>query len=97
MLYLIQLEEFPLFFLCECLLRFSAKIFKKSKQKGKFINKSDKADPHLGEHDHESKLELLNRDAIKSLHIFPEEMERREYGYDFVGGKGLHPDYYMGG
>ena len=78
------------------------KLFKKLKRKGKFIDKHklNKEDPRLGESDeadHEPNLAKLNRDAVKSLHIFPDEVERREYGYDFVGGKGLHPDLYMGG
>ena len=65
----------------------------KTKQKGKFINQ-DKEDPRLDEHDdHESKLEQLNRDAMKSVLILP-ELERREYGYDFTESKGMHPDQY---
>jgi len=68
----------------------------KEKQKGKFIN-DDRADPRLDEHDdHESHLEQLNRDAVKSLHLHP-EVERREYGYSIGGSIGLNPDYYMGG
>jgi len=65
----------------------------KTKHKGRFV----KADPRLGEHDeadHESKLEQLNRDAVKFLHLQP-EVERKENGYS-VGG-GVHPDLYMGG
>ena len=70
------------------------KIFTKSKPKGKFI-KNDKEDPRLDEHDdHEQKLEQLNRDAVKFLHLHP-EVERKEYGYS-VGG-GLNPDLYQGG
>jgi hypothetical protein len=72
------------------------KVFKKSKRKGKFINKSDKVDPRLDEHDDESNLAKLNRDAVKSLHFLP-EVERKEYGYDFLGSKGLHPDQYWPG
>ena len=69
----------------------------KEKQKGKFIN-DDRADPRLDEHDdHESHLEQLNRDAVKFLHFPGEEIERREYGFDLTGSKGLHPDLYMGG
>jgi len=69
----------------------------KTKQKGKFI-KGEKADPRLDEHDdHESHLEQLNRDAMKSLQFPAEEIERREYGYDLSGKKGLNPDYYQGG
>jgi len=60
------------------------KVFKKSKGKGKFINKSNKEDPRLGEHDEEPNLEQLNRDAVKSLH-FLHEVKRRDYGYDFLG------------
>jgi hypothetical protein len=68
----------------------------KSKRKGKFIGNPDKVDPRLDEHDvHEQKLEQLNRDAVKFLHLPGEEIERREFGYS-VGG-GLHPDYYQGG
>jgi len=68
----------------------------KGKQKGKFIT-VEKADPRLSEHDdHESHLEQLNRNAVKFLHLQP-EVERREYGYDFSGSKGLHPDQYWPG
>ena len=72
------------------------KLFTKLKRKGKFIDKHklNKEDPRLGEDDHESKLEQLNRDAVKSLHIFPDELERRDYGFDWKGSKGLHPDHY---
>ena len=60
----------------------------KTKQKGKFINQ-DKEDPRLDEHDdHEQKLKQLNRDAVKFLHLHP-EVERKEYGFDLSGGKGL--------
>jgi len=75
------------------------KIFTKSKRKGKFINKN-KVDPRLDQQDeanHESHLEQLNRDAVKFLHFPGEEIERREYGFDLTGSKGLHPDLYMGG
>lgn len=66
----------------------------KSKQKGKFI-RCEKADPRLDQHDdHEQKLEQLNRDAVKSLQFPIGELERRDYGYDFSGSKGLHPDQY---
>ena len=68
----------------------------KIKRKGKIIK--DKADPRLDQHDtHESLLSQLNRDAMKSLHFTPDYLERREYGYDFSGSKGLHLDYYRGG
>ena len=75
------------------------KIFTKSKtkQKGKFIK--NQVDPRLDQQDdakHESHLEQLNRDAVKFLHIFP-EVERRDYGFDLTGRKGLHPDEYSPG
>ena len=77
------------------------KIFTKLKPKGKIVDKTkpEKADPRLHKHDeaaYESKLEQLNRDAVKFLHLHP-VVERKEYGYDFVGSKGLDPDYYQGG
>ena len=68
----------------------------KTKQKGKFI-KDEKTDPRLAEHDdHESHLEQLNRDAMKSLQLPVGELERRDYGYDFSGAKRLDLDYYIG-
>ena len=72
------------------------KLFTKLKRKGKFVNKTNKVDPRLGEHDEEPNLAKLNRDAVKSLHFIP-EVERRDYGYDFSGSKGLNPDLYQGG
>jgi hypothetical protein len=74
------------------------RLFTKVKHKGKFI-KNNRVDPRLDKQDeakHESHLEQLNRDAVKFLHLHP-EVERKEYGFDLSGGKGLHPDYYMGG
>ena len=68
----------------------------REKQKGKFVG--NKADSRLDGHDdHESHLEQLNKDAVKSLQFPAEEIERREYGYDLSGKKGLNPDYYQGG
>lgn len=49
------------------------KIFTKVKPKGKFIK--NQVDPRLGEKEdeakHDSHLEQLNWDAVKSLHILP--------------------------
>ena len=71
------------------------KVFKKLKQKGKFIVRSGKENPRLSEQDDEPNFAKLNWDAVKFLHFFP-EVERREYDYNFVGRKGLYPDYYQG-
>ena len=56
------------------------KLFTKLKRKGKFIVRSDKEDPRLGEVDEEPNLEQLNRDAVKSLHFLP-DVEKTDQGF----------------